>query len=208
MTPMPAALLKISQLARQAGLPPSTIRHYANLGLISSASATEGGQRLFDGAKTLARLARVKRLASRGLALPEIKAELDGAAPHRILVVDDEQEVVELVEDALKGPRLEVRAARDGFTAGRIMADYLPDLVVLDIMMPGLDGFEVCRQIRRDPHLAGVKILAVTGHDTPENFRRMTEAGADKYLAKPFNVKDLTDAVSELLGTELSHGKI
>jgi CheY-like chemotaxis protein len=198
-------LLKISEVAEKANVLTSTIRHYTDLGLLRYAATTEGGHRLYDEAETLAQMARIKRLASRGLSLPDIKAELSKEAKKRILVVDDEQEVGDLVIDTLSDRYpFEISVARDGFTAGRVLSEFIPDLVILDLMLPGVNGFEVCKQIRSDPNLTGTKILAVTGYDTPENLKKIMDAGADRYLTKPMDTRDLAKSVKELLNIELT----
>jgi CheY-like chemotaxis protein len=196
-------LLKISEIAEKANVLSSTIRHYTDLGLIQFAATTEGGHRLYHETETLMQLARIKRLAARGVALPEIKNHLSGKGVKRILVVDDELEVQDLVVDVLKDRRpFELQAARDGFTAGRILSDFIPDLIILDIMLPGVNGFDICRQIRADVDLQAVKILAITGYDTPENLKKITEAGADMYLSKPLEVRELLKAVGQLLNID------
>ncbi|HRY30049.1 MAG TPA: response regulator [Elusimicrobiota bacterium] len=200
-----AGLLKISEIAEKGSVLPSTIRHYTDLGLLQYAATTDGGHRLYHEQETLTQLARIKRLAARGLSLPDIKAELTGKGKKRILVVDDEQEVCELVNDALKDRHpFDIRIVHDGFSAGRILADFIPDLVILDLMLPGLDGFHVCRQIRADQMLLGAKILAVTGYDTPENTRKILDAGADKLLTKPLDTRELLKAVEELLNITMT----
>jgi CheY-like chemotaxis protein len=199
-------LLKISEVAELAGVLPSTIRHYTDLGLLSFAETTEGGHRLYKEWETLSRLARIKRLASRGATLPEIKAELSGESRRKILVVDDEQEVRDLVVDSLKDRYdFDIRTAADGFTAGRILGDFIPDLVVLDLMLPGVDGFQVCRQIRDDISLAETKILSITGYDTAENAKKILEAGADKFMVKPLNARDFVKMAAELLKITLKN---
>ncbi|HOW27990.1 MAG TPA: response regulator [Elusimicrobiota bacterium] len=196
-------LLRISDIAEKANVLPSTIRHYTDLGLLQHVATTEGGHRLYHESETLLQLARIKRLASHGMSLPEIKASLSGNGIKKVLVVDDEPEVGEFVEDLLKDRfKMEVKIARDGFTAGRVLAEYVPDLVVLDLMLPGIDGFEVCKQIRADANLMGVKILAVTGYDTSENAQRIMSAGADMMLSKPLETHDVLKAVQQLLNLE------
>jgi two-component system, OmpR family, response regulator len=198
-------LLKISDVAEKAKVLPSTIRHYTDIGLLKFAATTEGGHRLYDEEETLTQMARVKLLSARGLSLPQIRAELGPEAKKRILVVDDEPEVGDLVKDVLSARHpFEIKVAMDGFTAGRMVLDVLPDLVILDLMLPGVNGFDVCRQIRADDALRGSKILAVTGYDTPENIKKIMDAGADAYLVKPFDTRDLVRAVGKLLKIELS----
>ncbi|MBI4397395.1 MAG: response regulator [Elusimicrobia bacterium] len=199
-------LLKISEVAEEAKVLPSTIRHYTDLGLLQFAATTEGGHRLYHAQDTLTRLSRVKALSKRGLSLPQIKDELNLlSGKKRVLVVDDEPEVGELISDALKDrPRFEVRVAMDGFAAGRALGEFLPDLVVLDLMLPGVNGFEVCKIIRADEGLTGVKILAVTGYSTPENVRTILQAGADKCLAKPMDLSEVLKSIGDLLNIDLT----
>lgn len=199
------ALLKISEIAEKAKVLPSTIRHYTDIGLLKFAATTEGGHRLYDEAETISQMARVKLMAARGLSLPQIRVELGPDAKKRVLVVDDEPEVGDVVKDSLSSRHpFDIRIAMDGFTAGRMMLDVLPDLVILDLMLPGVNGFDVCKQIRADEALRAAKILAVTGYDTPENVRKIMDAGADAYLVKPFDTKDLLRSVGKLLSLELS----
>src|SRR5206468_11717791 len=105
---------------------------------------TDGGHRLYARTEVLGRLARVQALSRRGLKLPEIKAELEKKS-RKVLVIDDEIELVDLVSELLKYkfPGWEVRVAMDGFTAGRVLGEFLPDLVILDLMLPGVDGFSI-----------------------------------------------------------------
>ena len=197
-------LLKISEIAEKAKVLPSTIRHYTDIGLVKFAATTEGGHRLYDESLTLSQMARIKLLSARGLSLPDIRNQLGPEAKKRILVVDDEPEVGDLVKDILT-PRhpFDIKVAMDGFTAGRMMLDVLPDLVILDLMLPGVNGFDVCKQIRADEALRATKILAVTGYDTTENIQKITAAGADATLAKPFDNKELVRAVGKLLDITL-----
>lgn len=122
----------------------------------------------------------------------------------RILIVDDEPAVVAFIEEAL---RLEgdydLATAYDGFEAGHQLAIFKPDLVVLDIMLPGMDGFEICRRLKTDPAMSHVKVLAVTGFATEENIEKILGYGADDFLAKPLKLADLKKKVHELLADEV-----
>jgi len=198
-------LLKISEVAERAGVLTSTIRHYTDLGLLKYATTTDGGHRLYDAQDTLATLSRIKRLSSRGFSLSQIKDELLSAGSKKhIVVVDDEPEIGDFIEALLSGkfPH-EIKFAMDGFTAGRILSEYTPDIVILDLMLPGVDGFQVCKQIRSDENLKNVKILAITGYDTPENAKKIIEAGADVYLVKPLEAKPTLKKICELLNVEV-----
>lgn len=196
-------LLKISEIAEVAKVLPSTIRHYTDIGLLRVAGFTDGGHRLYSREETLERIAKIQALTKKGLSLPEIKSELDGKSKiKKVLVVDDETEICELVSELLKMkfPHWQVRVAQDGFTAGRVLGEFLPHLVVLDLMLPGVNGFEVCKQIRHDPALAGIRVLAITGYDSPEMRAKIMEAGADDYLPKPMDNVVLVEKIKKLMG--------
>jgi len=202
---MPKKLLKISEAARVVGVLPSTIRYYTDIGLLKYRGETRGGHRLYDENEVISVVNKVKFLSSKGLKMEDIKKELsqNQKGAKKILVIDDEPEVGNLVKDiaAEKFPSAEVRVVYDGFAAGRILSgEYLPDLIILDIMLPGINGFEVCRQIRSGSEfLKGVKILAVTGYDTTENKEKILASGADDYLAKPLEVATLAEKMRKML---------
>lgn len=121
----------------------------------------------------------------------------------RILIVDDEPAVVTFIESALRlMGGYELATATDGFDAGQQVITFEPDLIILDIMLPGMDGFEVCTRVKTDPATAHMKILAVTGFATEENIQRMLRTGADDYLGKPLKIQDLREKVEHLLGAE------
>mgnify|MGYP005838347967 CR=1 FL=1 len=124
------------------------------------------------------------------------------AGEKRILVVDDEQAIVETVVRNLQrlGPQFRFATAFNGFEAGRQLALFAPDLIVLDLMMPGVDGLDVCRQVRSDPSTRHIKILVVTGYSSAEQLEAARRAGADDCLPKPFSGEELRDRVRRLLG--------
>jgi excisionase family DNA binding protein len=118
----------------------------------------------------------------------------------RILVVDDEPEVAQLVVDLLRQQnKYELAADADGFEAGIQVANYKPDLIVLDLMMPHLDGFKVCKLIKDNPRTRHIAILVLTAYARDENVRRALECGADYCMTKPFNSTELVEVVEELL---------
>lgn len=119
----------------------------------------------------------------------------------KILIVDDEPNIVISVEYLLSLEGFEVLVARDGEEGlAQIRADR-PDLVVLDIMMPRLDGFEVCKAVRADPTLAGVRILMLTAKGREAEIAKGLSLGADAYIPKPFSTRELVAKVKELLGS-------
>lgn len=192
-------LLKISEIAREVGVLPSTIRYYSELELIQPQKYTRGGQRLYDLETTRRQVKRIQYLVNnKGIPIREVKKYLQ---KKRVLVVDDEPEVGNLISDIVQEinkegkQELEVQVVYDGFSAGKVLGEFLPDIVILDLMLPGVNGFEVCQQIRKIDYLDGVKILAVTGYDSEENRRKIFAAGADDYLAKPMDIKVLKEKI-------------
>jgi DNA-binding response OmpR family regulator len=124
-----------------------------------------------------------------------------------VLVADDEPTMLELVARHLKSmdnPRLDVIEASDGEQAWRMAREHLPDLVVLDVMMPGMSGWEVCRKIREDVALAHTGVVMLTG--IGENLNQMTSPlyGADAYVDKPFEFGDLDQKVKGALEARAS----
>jgi two-component system alkaline phosphatase synthesis response regulator PhoP len=117
-----------------------------------------------------------------------------------ILVVDDEPHIVEVVQDYLKQAGYRVLAARDGQTALTLARHERPDLVVLDLMLPGgMDGLEVCRRLRRDPVLADVPIIMLTARIAETDRLIGLELGADDYVTKPFSPREVVARVRAVL---------
>ena len=124
------------------------------------------------------------------------------AAPPVVLVADDEPTMLELVSRHLRAinqPKLEVIEASDGDEAWRLAREKLPDLVVLDVMMPGMSGWEVCRRIRETEKVAKTPVIMLTG--IGERLNEMTSPlyGANDYLDKPFEFDVLENKVREAL---------
>jgi two-component system, cell cycle response regulator len=109
----------------------------------------------------------------------------------RILVVDDVEINVKLLGAKLASEYFDVLTASNGPAALDLVAKELPDLILLDVMMPGMDGFEVCRRLRARPTLNHVRIVAMTGFPSPENVERIMAAGANACLPKPLDSQRL-----------------
>jgi DNA-binding response OmpR family regulator len=118
---------------------------------------------------------------------------------HRVLIVDDEPNIVISLEYLMKKEGFEVAVATDGEAALRLAAQFLPDLVLLDVMMPKKSGFEVCETLRADPALAGVKIVMLTAKGRETEITKGMALGADSYITKPFSTKDLILRIKSLL---------
>ncbi len=121
----------------------------------------------------------------------------------KILIVDDDEELVELLSDVFeKDARFDVRTANNGFDAGMLVKEYRPDLVVLDVMLPDINGKEVCQRVRSDKSLETVKIICISGMVEQDKVAELRAAGADDFMHKPFNVERLLDRVCDLLEIE------
>ena len=116
-----------------------------------------------------------------------------------ILIADDEPHVVELVRVTLEDDRVRVVEAPDGATALLLAAELEPELIFLDVNLPDLSGLDVCRRLRREPRLAGVRIVMLTAAAQQDDITRGLAAGASQYLTKPFSPVRLLSLVEGLL---------
>jgi DNA-binding response OmpR family regulator len=119
--------------------------------------------------------------------------------PSRILIVDDEPSIVISLEYLMRREGFEVSVAADGEAALAAVAAQPPDLVVLDVMMPKVNGFEVCRRLRAEPAWRGVRILMLTAKGRESELQKGLSLGADAYVTKPFSTRDLVAEVRRLL---------
>jgi DNA-binding response OmpR family regulator len=117
----------------------------------------------------------------------------------RILIAEDEPNIVISLEFLLKEAGYEVAVARDGLQALHLAGELRPDLIVLDVMLPALNGFDVCRRIRGNGVAKGTKVLMLTARGRDSEVTRGMDAGADAYLTKPFATRELVKVVAELL---------
>jgi DNA-binding response OmpR family regulator len=117
----------------------------------------------------------------------------------RILIADDEPNIVVSLEYLMKREGHAVSIARDGGEALAAIRRDRPDLVLLDVMMPSMSGFDVCQAVRADPALAGVRILRLTAKGRDTDLAKGTALGADAYMTKPFSTPELAARVRELL---------
>ncbi len=117
---------------------------------------------------------------------------------NRILVVDDEEDVRSLVHDILTGNGYEVFTAASGEAGLEKVVSLKPDLVVLDVVMPGLSGLEVCRLLKAKPSLKHIHILVLSALGREVDLKLIEDVGADGYLRKPFSVQDLLGKVDAL----------
>ncbi len=118
---------------------------------------------------------------------------------NKILVVDDEPNIVLSLEFLMKQAGFQVRTASDGEAALAAVAAEAPDLVLLDVMMPRKNGYEVCQAIRANPDCKGVRIIMLTAKGREVEREKGLALGADDYITKPFSTQEVVDRVRELL---------
>jgi DNA-binding response OmpR family regulator len=117
-----------------------------------------------------------------------------------VLIADDEPNIVISLEFLMKREGHRVSIARDGDAALQAIRAERPDLVLLDVMMPGKSGFDVCQAVRADESLASVKILMLSAKGRETDVAKGTALGADAYMTKPFSTRELADKVRSMLG--------
>ena len=123
--------------------------------------------------------------------------------PPRVLIADDNVQGVELLEAYLSASGYDLRTASDGEQTLQQVAAWQPDLILLDIMMPRISGFEVCKRLRADPATREVAVLMVTALDQPSDMERAVEVGAEDVLSKPIKKNELLLRVRSLLRARL-----
>jgi DNA-binding response OmpR family regulator len=119
---------------------------------------------------------------------------------HRVLIADDEPNILISLEFLMRREGHSVLLAHDGVEALAMIREHRPELVLLDVMMPGKSGFEVCQAVRADESLAGVKILLLTAKGRDTDVAQGLGVGADAYMTKPFSTRELAARVAQLLG--------
>ena len=124
----------------------------------------------------------------------------------KVLLVDDDNELVELMTKVLEEDgRFEVRIASNGFDAGMMVKEYRPDIIVLDVMLPDINGKEVCHRVRADSSLEDVRILCISGMIEEDKIQELKLSGADDFLHKPFDIEELIDRMCAQLEIETAN---
>ncbi len=123
----------------------------------------------------------------------------------KILIVDDDEELVELLVDVFdRDGRFDNKTANNGFDAGMLVKEFRPDLVVLDVMLPDINGKEVCQRVRSDSSLDNVQIICISGMVEADKVADLKLSGANDFIQKPFAVEKLIERACELLDLELA----
>ncbi|MDH3626238.1 MAG: response regulator [Acidobacteriota bacterium] len=179
------AVFTTFETAKLCHVSPLSIINWVNAGRLP-AFRTPGGHR------RIRREDLIRFMRENGIPLPEELRE--GSGKSKVLVVDDEASIREVLAEHLttRTTSYEVLTAADGFEAGRLVATFRPDVVLLDLRMPGLDGFQICRTIKADPETKNTVVIAMTGFYSPETEARILECGAIRCFAKPVELPTLS----------------
>ena len=185
-------ILTVSHAGKYCKVSPKTIINWIEAGHLK-AYKTVGGHR------------RIKKedldqfLKDKGMPMPE---EPKGEERKKILVVDDDKIIVETIVQALEEDEYgyEMISASDGFEAGLQVSHFKPDLLILDIMMPDINGYEVCHKVKSSPESKDIKIIVLSAYLNDEAFKQMKDYGADACFSKPLPLEQLKYEVAKLLG--------
>lgn len=143
----------------------------------------------------------VRFMKENGIPLDNLMVERQGRI--KILIVDDDQEIVELMVDVLnRDGRFEVRTATSGYDAGLVTQQFLPDVIILDYMLPDVNGNVVCQTIKRNPRFANIRIVIVSGVVNQDEIEGLLQAGAADFMRKPFDIAKLVDRIVEVASPE------
>ena len=169
------------EISQICGVNPTTVQNWVK-GKKLRAFQTPGGHR------RVSREDLVAFMKEFGMPIP---SELSQDGP-LIMLVDDENDILELLEDVMTSGDEEIRIAKaqSGVEALLLIGESKPSLVILDIMMPGMNGLEVCQKLKSNPGTQNIKIVAMTGDHNPAMKERILHAGADLYFTKPINIID------------------
>ncbi len=116
----------------------------------------------------------------------------------KILIIEDDPDVLAVLGDLLKTYGYEAHLFSAGEKALAVIEDIMPDVVIMDLMMPEMNGFEICKKIRSMNTSRNIPMIAITGYDSADNRSKIFDAGIDDYLPKPFDVKELLKKISDL----------
>ena len=177
--------LKPKEVAQLLRVEPGTVRLWAQDGRLR-ATTTPGGHRRFSH-HDVEMFAR-----EHNIALPTRSGDA-----LRVLIVDDDKRVARMIKNMLlsEDPEIQIEVAHDGFAAGQTVEKFEPHIIILDLIMPGVDGFQLCKTLKNDPATLDVRIIAVTGDPNPSAASKIVKLGAEVCLAKPLKKQQLISAV-------------
>ncbi len=173
------------EVARLLQVEPGTVRSWSQEGRLR-ATTTPGGHRRYS-YRDVEMFAR-----ENGIALPVRSGD-----QLRVLVVDDDENVAKLIENMLlsANPATEIEIALSGFAAGQCVEKFEPHVIILDLIMPGVDGYQLCDALKNEPATAAIRIIAITGDPNSEATSKILALGAEVCLTKPLTRQQLLGAI-------------
>lgn len=143
----------------------------------------------------------IKFMRDNGIPLDNLNSEKNGKV--KVLIVDDDVEIVELMVDVLsRDGRFDIQTAGSGYEAGLKTEQFRPDVIILDYMLPDVNGNIVCKTIKSNPNFESIRIIIVSGVANPEEVQELLDAGATEFIKKPFNIADLVDRILQVVDKE------
>jgi len=182
--------LTTNQVAEYCRVPHEAVLRWVSEGKLKSSEAFADGYRV-------RKVDFVSFLQEHTLPVPP---ELIENNQTRLLIVDNSVEIVEILEDLLSEiDGLEIQTAFNGNEAGMKMETFRPHIIILDLWMPGVNGFEVCKHLKYNPETANITIMAITGHPCHETIKKINSVGADFLFEKPIDTISLKKTVEEMI---------
>jgi len=179
--------MSVSEVSKICGVTRATIWRWIKAGELQAAKTAGGHHRILP--RDLQYFMDKKKMPVR----------FRGRNKKRILIVDDDDSIRKFFSRILDREDIELAYAADGFDAGIKTVQFEPDLVILDLFMPEMNGFAVCQKIKENNDTASIKIIAISGYNTKENIDRICEFGADDFCPKPLNKQVIIKAIDNLL---------
>jgi excisionase family DNA binding protein len=145
--------------------------------------------------RRIPRLSLIKFMKENNIPLDNLRS-----GKKKVLVVDDDDEIIELIVDILaRDGRFEMKTASSGYDAGILTQQFRPDLILLDYMLPDVNGNIVCQTIRKNPEFENIKIIVVSGVVKQEEIDQLLKSGAEDFIRKPFDITEFTDKIAAVL---------
>ncbi len=180
------------EISKFCNVYPTTVINWIKDGMLP-AHTTPGGHR------------RIKRedilnlMKKNNMPIPD---ELNKTGKDRVLVIDDDPKILQMIQTILSREELEIACANSGFQAGLLISSWLPDIIVLDFLMPEMDGFEVCRRLKSDDRTKDIPIIAVTAIKETDEINKIYSCGITDYISKPFRSEELVEKIKKHLSVE------